>query len=239
MAARSRTLLELRAAVRGRCMIESESQLVSDALLNEWINESIQDFRLELSNEDVEAFMTVATGTLTTGVVSGAAHGSLPLPDSAYAVYGLDITVADRLVNVPPMSFAERNDFQCGTQKTGVPAGFHITNIGAESDATVGAGTIILAPAPDAAYAYRLWYLPVWTDLDADTDVFNTVGGGDRWVVWDVCVKVAARTNDAKNQAAIATSERDRAMARIIRTIKRMNRAGAVRRRDSRSERWP
>lgn len=237
MAARSRTLLQLRTAVRGRCMIESETDLVSNTLLNEWINESIQDFRLELSNEDVEAFMTVATGTLTAGVVSGAAHGSLTLPDSAYAVYGLDITVGDRLVNVPPMSFAERNDYQCGTSKTGVPLGFHITNIGAESETSVGSGTIILAPAPDAAYAYRLWYLPVWTDLDEDDDVFNTVGGGDRWVVWDVCVKVAARMNDAKNQAALALSERDRAMARIVKTIKRMNRAGAVRRRDSRAER--
>lgn len=237
MAARSRTLLQLRTAVRGRCMLESETDLLSNSLLNEWINESIQDFRLELSNEDVEAFLTTATGTLTAGVVSGTAHGSLPLPDSAYAVYGLDITVGDRLVNVPPMSFGERNDYQSGTQKTGVPAGFHITNVGAESTTTVGAGTIIVAPAPDAAYAYRLWYLPVWTDLSDDTHVFNTVGGGDRWVVWDVCVKVASRLNDQKNQAAVATAERDRAMARILTTIKRMNRAGPVRRRDSRGER--
>ena len=218
-------------------MIESELDLFSNALLNEWINESIQDFRLELSNEDVEAFLTTATGTLTVGVVSGTAHGSVPLPDSAYAVYGLDITVSDRVSAVPPMSFAERNDYQSGTTKTGVPLGFHITNIGAETETTVGAGTIILSPAPDAAYPYRLWYLPVWVDLDEDDDVFNTVGGGDRWVVWDVCIKVAMRINDAKNQLAIASAERDRAMRRIMTTIKRMNRAGPVRRRDSRGER--
>jgi hypothetical protein len=218
-------------------MIESETDLFSNTLLNEWINESIQDFRLKLSNEDVEAFMTTATGTLTAGVVSGTAHGSVVYPDSAYALYGLDITVDGRLVNVPPMSFAERNDHQCGTTKTGVPAGFHITNIGAESTTTVGSGTIILAPAPDQAYSYRLWYLPVWTDLSDDTHVFNTVGGGDRWVVLDTCVKVATRINDAKNQAQLFLSERERAMERIVKTIKRMNRAGPVRRRDSRGER--
>lgn len=237
MAARSKTLLQLRTAVRGRCMIESELDLFPNALLNDWINESIQDFRLELSNEDVEAFLTTTTGTLTVGVVSGAAHGSVPLPDSAYAVYGLDITVGGRVWAVPPMGFGERNDHQSGETKTGVPAGFHITNIGAESETSVGAGTIILSPAPDSAYPYRLWYLPVWVDLDEDDDVFNTVGGGDRWVVWDVCVKVAHRINDAKNQLAIAAGERDRAMRRIVTTIKRMNRAGPVRRRDSRGER--
>lgn len=218
-------------------MIESELDLFPDSLLTEWINESIQDFRLELTNSDVEFHLTVATGTLTTGTVSGMAHGSVPLPDSAHAVYGLDITVDGRLANVPAMGFGERNDGQCGTTKTGVPAGFHITNVGAESETSVGAGTIILAPAPDAAYPYRLWYLPVWVDLDEDDDVFNTLGGGDRWVVWDVCVKVAMRINDAKKQLEIAMAERESAMRRIVATLKRLNRSGPVRRRDSRGER--
>ena len=220
-------------------MIESETDLFSNTLLNEWLNESIADFRTELSNADVEFHLTSTSGTLTSGVVSGTAHGSLSLPDNAFAVYALDLTVGGQIVNVPPMSFADRNDQQSGTTKTGVPTGFHISAVGQENETSVGSGTIILSPAPDSAYAYRLYYLPVWTDLDEDDDVFNTIGGGDRWVVWDVCVKVAARINDAKNQAALATRERDMAMARIVKTIKRMNRAGPVRRRDSRSERWP
>jgi hypothetical protein len=220
-------------------MIESETDLVSNTVLNEWINESIQDFRIELSNSDVEFHLTSASGALTAGVVSGTAHGSLPLPDNAFAVYGLDLTVGGQIVNVPPMSFSDRNDHQSGTTKTGVPAGFHISAVGQESETTVGAGTIILSPAPDAAYPYRLYYLPVWADLDEDDDAFNTIGGGDRWVVWDVCVKVAARINDAKKQGDIAAREREMAMARIVKTIKRMNRAGPVRRRDSRGERWP
>lgn len=220
-------------------MLESETELVTDTVLNEWINESIQDFRIELSNSDIEFHLTSASGTLTAGVVSGTAHGSMPLPDNAFAVYAIDLTVGGQIVNVNPMTFSSRNDNQCGTTKTGVPTGFHISAVGQETDNLVGSGTIILSPAPDAAYPYRLYYLPVWVDLDQDTDVFNTIGGGDRWVVWDVCVKVAARINDAKNQEAIATREREVAMGRIVKTIKRMNRAGPVRRRDSRSERWP
>lgn len=220
-------------------MLESETDLISNTILNEWINESIQDFRIELSNADVEFHLTSTAGTLTAGVVSGTAHGSMPLPDSAFAVYGLDLTVNGQIVNVPPMSFSERNDHQSGTTKTGMPLGFHISAVGQENETAVGSGTILLSPAPDAAYAYRLYYLPVWADLDEDDDVFNTIGGGDRWVVWDVCVKVAARINDAKNQEAIASREREIAMARIVKTIKRMNRAGPVRRRDSRGERWP
>lgn len=220
-------------------MLESETDLVSNTTLNDWINESIQDFRIELSNADVEFHLTSASGTLTAGVVSGTAHGSMPLPDNAFAVYGLDLTVGGQLVNVDPMTFSSRNDHQCGTTKTGVPTGFHISGVGLESETTVGTGTIILSPAPDAAYAYRLYYLPVWVDLDEDDDVFNTIGGGDRWVVWDVCVKVAARINDAKKQGDIALREREIALDRIVKTIKRMNRAGPVRRRDSRGERWP
>lgn len=235
--ARARTLLQLRTAVRARCMIESETGLFTTAILNDWINESIQDLRLELSNSDIEYHMTVATGTLTAGVVSGTAHGRLDLPAEAFAVYGLDLTVDGALLNVPPMSFAERNDYQSGTTKTGVPAGFHIMNAGTESTTTVAAGSLILSPAPDSAYSYRLWYLPAWADLSDDTHVFNGLGGSDQYVIWDVCVKVAMRTNDAKNQEATATRERDISLHRIKTTLKKMNRAGPVRRRDSRGER--
>lgn len=218
-------------------MIESELDLFPDSTLDDWINESIQDLRLELSNDEVEYHMTVASGTLTQGVVSGTAHGSLDLPLDCFAVYGLDITVDGQLVNVPPMSFAERNDYQSGITKTGVPSGFHIMNAGTESAATVSAGKVILAPAPDASYSYRLWYLPAWTDLADDAHVFNGIAGSEQWVIWDVCAKVAMRINDAKAQDAIATRERDIAMRRIRATLKRMNRAGPVRRRDSRAER--
>jgi hypothetical protein len=218
-------------------MIESETAQFTNAILNDWINESIQDLRLELSNDDVEFHMTVASGTLTAGVVSGTAHGSLSLPADCIGVYGLDIVVDGEMANVPPISFASRNDYQSGATKTGVPVGHHIMNAGTESTTTVSAGKLILCPAPDAAYPYNLWYLPAWADLSDDTHVFNGLGGSEQWVIWDVCVKVACRINDAKNQEAIATRERELSMRRIQKTIKRMNRSGPVRRRDSRAER--
>lgn len=235
--ARSHTLLALRGAVRKRCLIEAETDLFPDAMLTDWINESIQDFRVELSNADVEFYLTSSAGTLTTGVVSGMAHGSVALPNDAHAVYGLQLTVDSQVVNVLPMSFGQRNDFQSGSQKTGVPQGFHVTNIGVETDASVGAGTIILSPAPDAAYPYALWYLPVWVDLIDDTDVFNGLAGGDQWVIWDVCIKVACRIDDSKHQEATALRERERAMARTLKSLKRVNRSGPTQRRDTRSER--
>lgn len=238
--ARARTLLQLRNAVRKRCLIEAETDLFPDALLTEWVNESIQDFRVELSNADVEFYLTSASGTLTTGVLSGMAHGSVPLPDDAHAVYGLQLQVSDRIVNVLPMSFGQRNDFQSGTEKTGVPNGFHVTNIGTESNSgtpAVGDGTIILSPAPDSAYPYTLWYLPAWEDLVDDDDLFNSIAGGDQWVIWDVCIKVACRIDDSKHQEATALRERERAMARTLKSLKRVNRAGPTQRRDTRSER--
>lgn len=237
MAARAFTLLQMRTKVRSRCMIESELDLFPNSLLTDWINESWQDLRLELSNDDIEYFLTAATGTLTAGVVSGTAHGSLALPSDAHAVYGLDLVVDGQVIDVDPISFAQRNDGQCGTTKTGVPVGFHITAVGQESTTTVGSGTIILSPAPDAAYPYRLWYLPAWVDLTNDAHVFNGIAGCEQWVIWDVAVKVAIRINDAKNQEAGALREREITMRRLKATIKRMNRAGPVRRRDSRADR--
>lgn len=237
MAARARSLLALRGAVRKRCLIEAELDLFPDALLTEWINESIQDCRLELSNNDVEFFMVPVSGTLTAGVVSGMAHGSMPMPEEAFAVYGLQLLVDGEIINVLPGSFQERNDYQSGTTKTGVPAIFHITSVGIESDANVGDGTIILSPAPDSAYPYTLWYLPAWVDLIDDTDVFNGIAGCEQWVIWDVCVKVACRIDDSKKQEAIASRERELALKRTLKSVKRMNRAGPVRRRDTRAER--
>lgn len=238
--ARARELQEFRARVRGRCLIEAELDLFPDALLDEWINESIQDFRVELSNAEVEFHLTPVSGTLTSGVVSGMAHGSVALPDDAHAVYGLQLTVDSQIINVLPMSFADRNDYQSGTNKTGIPQGYHVTNIGTEDNSgtpAVGDGTIILSPAPDSAYPYTLWYLPAWVDLVDDTDVFNTIAGGDQWVIWDVCVKVACRIDDSKHQEATALRERELAMKRTLKSLKRVNRGGPVQRRDTRSER--
>jgi len=239
MAARAFTLLQMRTKVRSRCMIESELDLFPDSLLTDWINESWQDLRIELSNAEVEFFLASVSGVLTAGVVSGTAHGSLPLPAEAHAVYGLDLVVGGQVIDVPPISFAQRNDGQCGTTKTGVPAGHHITGVGQESTTSVGTGTIILTPAPDAAYPYRLWYLPAWVDVTNDSHVFNGIAGCEQWVIWDVAVKVAIRTNDSKAQEAGALRERDRAFARTVKSIKRMNRTGPVRRRDTRAERYP
>ncbi len=237
--ARTRTLGALRDDVRARCTIESEEAFYPTLMLNRWINESWQDLRLELSNQEVEFYLTSTTGTATAGVVSGTAHGSIPLPDNAVAVYGVDITVAGRIWPLEPIPFQSRADYQHGTDATGIPIGYHITNIGIEdsSDSGVDPGTIILSPAPNESFTYRVWYLPAWVDLVDDGDVFNTLGGCEQWVIWDVCIKVAMRGNDAKKQEALATRERDVAMRRIMKTAKRFNRAGPTRRRDARTER--
>jgi hypothetical protein len=118
-----------------------------------------------------------------------------------------------------------------------VPAGYHVTNIGTEDDDEVDDGTIIVSPAPDSAYPYTLWYLAAWQDLVDDDDVFNSIAGCENWVVWDVGVKVACRIDDSKNQEKIALRERELALKRTLKSIKRFNRAGPVRRRDTRAER--
>lgn len=237
MAARSRTLAQIRSDVRLRAAIESELTFYPDATLNRWINESWQDLRQELTNNDVEYYLTSTTGTFTPGVTTGTSHAEIPLPDSAVAVYGVDITVQGRIWSLEPMSFQSRVDYQFGSEATGIPCAFHVASVGLESTTTVGNGVIIVTPAPDSAYAYRIWFLPAWVDVTSDANVFNGLAGCEQWVIWDCAVKAAIRGNDAKGQQASFVRERELAMRRIIKTAKRFTRAGPVRRRDSRTER--
>lgn len=237
MAARTRTLAQLRSDVRVRAAIESDLGFYPDAILNRWLNESWQDLRVELSNGDVEMFLDSETGTTTSGASSGRAFGSIAYPSDAVAIYGLDITLDGRVCDLAPIGFEARNDYQSGPTKTGTPAGYRVLNIGTESTTTVSAGEILLVPAPSSALAYTVWYLPAWVDVTTDAHVFNCQGGTEQWVIWDTCVKVAIRGNDAKNQRVGFESERARAMARIMKGAKRLNRSGPVKRRDVRAER--
>lgn len=238
MAARTKTLAQLRTAVRERAAIESDLGFYPNSLLNGWINESWQDLRTELSNAESDLFLVRVTGTTTTGAETGTAYGTIAYPSDAAAIYGLDIEVESDMVPLDPISFAERNDYQLGQGRTGTPVGYRVLNIGTESTTTVTAGEIALVPPPASAVPYTLHYLPNWTDVTTDSHVFNCPSGVEQWVIWDTCVKAAIRGNDAKNQRAGFEAERSRAMVRIMKGAKRLTRGGPVKRRDVRAERW-
>lgn len=228
MAARTRTLAQLRGDVQYRADVASGSQRHPDANINRLINESWQKLREIVSDNGHELYLKASSGNLTAGITSPYSFNVLSLPTDLVRLYAMDVTVTStdiRTMDVVP--FSERNEWRSVYGSlTGVPQCVHIFNIGTESTTTTVAGSLAIHPAPDQAYAYTLWYLPSWTDISTDTFVFDGVAGWEEFVVWDAVMSIAARDNDMQNCATIARAERDIALQRILKGANSVQRIG-------------
>lgn len=233
--ARTRTLAQLRADVQYRADIVPGSQRHPDANINRLINESWQKMRVLVSDNGHQLYLKASSGNLTPGLTSPYAFGTLALPTDLIQLYAVDVSVTSTDVrSLDVISFTERNEWRSvyGSQ-VGVPTACHIFNVGTESTTTVTAGTLMIAPAPDLAYAYTLWYLPSWTDVSTDANVFNGYAGWEEFVIWDVVLKLAARDNDMQNTAAIAQGERAAALEAMLKVANAVQRVGPATRVDA------
>jgi len=234
--ARTRTMAQLVADVRFRSDTEGLTQRHTDAAIGRLINESWQAMREYLVDHGEPAYLKQATGNLTAGVLAGTSFGALTIPTDAIRVFGIDVLVSGSYVSLEPLPFAARND----ATTPGIPRSFFVYNVGTELAINVTPGKIALFPAPAAAYAYTLWYLPTWVDIDAVTDpdsVFDGVAGWEQFVLWDCVVKIAARDDDMRNTYAIAVQERELAKQALKAAANSHQRAGAMRRGDTRGRR--
>ncbi len=222
--ARTRTVTEMIADVRYRANIEGETARHPDANLQRLINESWQELRELVSDAGYPFYLKAKSGTLTVGAMTPdavsdatmkAGFGTLPLPADCLRVYGVDLQIDGALVELEPLAFERRNAYQSGSTREGKPIGFYPYDMGVESTTSVTAGSLAIMPAPNSAYKYTLWYLPVWTDISS-TSVFNGFSGWEQWVIWDVTVKVTARDNDRQKIFEIAQIERGREQARLL-----------------------
>jgi hypothetical protein len=191
-----------------------------------------------VSDNGHPAYLKPASGTLTAGLTSPYAFGTLTLPTDLVSLYAFDVTIAaNDIREVDLVPFSERNAYQSRFGGSlGIPVACFIYNVGTESTTTVTAGTAALFPAPQQAYAYTLWYLPSWVDIssaNAATYVFDGVAGWEDWVVQDVVCKVAERDNDMAQTYQIAQIERQRAEDRIIADCNRIHRIGPTTRVDA------
>lgn len=234
--ARTRTIAQLVADVRFRSDTEGLTQRHTDAAIGRLINESWQAMREFLVDHGEPCYLKQATGNLTAGALAGTSFGALSIPTDAIRVFGIDVSVGGTYLSLEPLPFAARND----ASTPGVPQSFFVYNVGTESGATVTAGKIALFPAPDTAYAYSLWYLPAWVDIDVvsfPAYVFDGMAGWEQFVVWDCVVKIAARDDDMRNTFAIATQERELAKAALKSAASSHQRVGPMRRGDTRGRR--
>lgn len=237
MAARAKTLLELRTRIRklADCVGDTTTGRHTTSELNVMINASWQAMRQKVCQSGARLYLTVATGTFSVGPATGKAWGEIAFPASAASVYGIDVTVtATDIRSLHPGSFLQRNEwFGPFGQNNGIPTEFDIFNVGTEATTAVTAGTIGIMPASDSAYAYAVWYLPSWTDLTTDTHVFNGLEGWEDWVVYNCVVDLAMADNDMANTFAIANTQRDAAEKRMVADANKVQRAGPIRRIDT------
>lgn len=232
--ARTRTLAELRNDVRWQFDFESMTARVTDARLTRAINQSIQEFRELISDAGNPYFLVTSTNgaTLTAGATSPYPFGALTVSSFSPAIlrpYGFDIKVGNQWTELAPVNFGQRNDFQndwLNGSTTGQPRVFFQFN----------AAQIAYAPASDAAYEYKIYYLPTLTDLSADGDTFDGIAGWEEWVVFNAGSKLLLRDNQGEQFAAFA-AERQRLLEGILSKSNHRQRAGATGRSDVRGRR--
>lgn len=178
-----------------------------DTSLTRIINQSIQRFREWVSEQGWPLYLVAHSGMLNVGATAPYAFGTLdlsawnPLP---VHLYHLELTVNGHVLDVAPIPFEHRNQYQgfSGPIPSGatqaIPCGWF------RFGATVG-----FVPPAQGAYAYTAWYMPQIADLVADGDTFDGIAGWEEWLTWDCFVKLISRDRDVEIYA-LATTERDR-----------------------------
>lgn len=185
-------------------------------------------------------YLKTATGTLTPGVVdSTSSFGVLALPADCVHVAGLDVKFSTTDIRaLEAVSWQDRNQFDdiFGNNAPGRPVGFCVFNIGVEQASSTVAGSLAIFPAPDSAYAYKMYYLPAWIEVTTDTFAFDAINGHQNWAV--ATAALAMLTGDNDSSAAVASLQTMKAEAEALLT-KRANtqaRVGPGRRRPVREQ---
>lgn len=164
------TLASARTEIRQRTHLEN-SQFVTDAELNTMINKSRNELYdlLIASAEDWNG--SSADFTISSG-------NTFSPPADFYKFQGLDyiVSLPDKFQSLRRVIFGERNS---GRQ------GYNLRD-----------GTVTIYPYSWAAgKTFRLYYAPVPAALVNDSDTFDGVDGWSEYVVVDVCLKIAVKSN--------------------------------------------
>jgi hypothetical protein len=216
------TLAELEAAVRWQADMERAELRHSSTDLRKRINQSYRRYRELVCDHGHSYFLQSHSGRLTIGPAidqsdntTELAWGKLDvgvLDPAVVRVYGLDIHTSGGSYELTGAEWKQRNYYQERFARSDYPQAFFVYD----------GNTLGLLPPPSSALPYTLWYLPAIRELTADDSVFDMgIEGGDQWVVWDVCHKIASRDN---YPPMLIAAERERANV----TVELISRAGKI-----------
>lgn len=220
--ARTRTATQLISDVRILADVESESDRHPDSEIERFVNESISAYRDEVTNAGATVFVTETSAQVFTNGVS-----DYNLPTDFATMFGVTVQGQNSLTwECFPAEVSERHDFTSQTMVLQGPPSMYLL---------VPTGKIRFLPTPQSAASYRLLYLAQWTDISGSSTFDPVITDGDRWVVCDAALRVAARDENAAAYQMIGDLKRD-VWARVLRSVGRRT-GQPARRIDTRSRR--
>lgn len=161
------TLSSLKTQVRQRADMQN-TQFVTDAELTLYINSAIQEL-YDMLVEAAEDYYTISSSIVCDGIAN-----SYTVPVDFYKLMGIDYTVGNDPIPMEKYTFLDRNRYS--TSDNRIIRYRLIKN------------AIIFQPVP-AAQTMTLWYIPAFTFLSADADVFDGINGWEDFVVCDAAIK--------------------------------------------------
>lgn len=169
------TLVDLRLAARRRSDME-KSNFVGDGELTSYINHSIAElYDILCEAYGSEYYVQSEEGSTT------ADEDSYDLPDDFYELKGVDLKInAGEWTTIKRFNFNERNRAQNNGSWDGI----------SQIRYRIIGGQIKFSPIPDAATEYRIWYVPLPTQLAADDDTLDDLNAYSEYVIVDAAIKM-------------------------------------------------
>lgn len=182
----------------------ANSQFVSDSELNSFINSSANEL-WDLLVSTVDDY-----GLTSTNLSIVAGTDTYSLPAAFYKLRGVDVVVdaSGNAVTLKPFNFAERNNFAFTPTWNLVGLAYLRYHIQGNS--------LRFIPIPNTVQTVRVWYIPVLTQMSADSDTLDGVNGFEEYVVVDAARKMRIKEESdtsALDMEKAALKQRIEAMA--------------------------
>jgi hypothetical protein len=193
----TKTLAQLRTECRYKANMEN-SQFISDAELDTYINSSSYELYDLLVTTYGEDYYTATAYTLTTD----GTNQLFDLPTDFYKLLGVDLALAnsqDSFVTLKQFKFNERNRFAVPNIQTVWGA----TNLRYR----IHGNKIMFNIIPAAGQMIKLWYIPKMTLLVADSDVLDGISGWYEYVTTDVAIKMLNKEESDISALALHKAE--------------------------------
>jgi hypothetical protein len=192
--ARNITLSALRSRIRERG--EIDNNYISDAVLNDWINESLADLYDQIVATSSDYFLDSSN----INVVSGT--DAYALPATFYKALGVDVNEGGQWFSMRRFNWGERNTFNVVSGQNQRTSGYRIMG-----------GNLRIIPSPSWSSTVRLWFIPAPPKLVLDADTWDGIAGWEEFAVLDVLIKFYGKE---ESDPSVFIAQRDNCLKRIV-----------------------